>query len=163
MSEGCPPPSGNRTVSCSMTSNTDSLCDGAEPFFDLLGGGGGWEILQLTTFVWSSRSRGSPEQRCQHCWPKQEVGDRMYVDMQGDPLGLTLKFPWGRGGWVKLFCDMTMASLGDKAELMQPLCGEFHLSTTLENNNERCQNSTGPSGRWQRLDWKICPITVTVY
>ncbi|KIM90742.1 hypothetical protein PILCRDRAFT_811211 [Piloderma croceum F 1598] len=59
MSEGCPPPSGNKMVSCSMTSNTGSLGDGAEPFFDLLGGGGGWEIVQLTTFVCSSRSRGS--------------------------------------------------------------------------------------------------------
>ena len=82
-------------------------------------------MVQLTTFVCSSRSRGSPEQICQHYWPKQEVGDRMYVDMQGDRLGLTSKSPWGRGGWVKLFCDMTMASLGEEAKLMRPLS---HLS-----------------------------------
>jgi len=45
----------------------------------------------------------------------------MYVDTQGDRQELASRCPWGRGEWVKLFCDKMVAWLGEEVGLMQPL------------------------------------------
>lgn len=64
VSDGCPPPSGNMTVSCSMTSSVGwSTGAWTDPFFPflMLAEEAGCEIVQLTMVVSSSRSSGSPE------------------------------------------------------------------------------------------------------